>query len=142
MTLKSGLGNIRPWCVSQTLFQRAVRFLRFALLCDFLCQIVKTGGLSTPQKRQSNEEASVVVLISVGTLTDVPVYFRFLHNGKVAKPTNHPCRSRRYTAFAGITPLLRRVPPKEINDDMRSCKCVCVWVCVCVKASVCKSVCV
>ena len=31
---KNGFGDIRPWCVSQTLFQRAVRFLRF-LLCGF-----------------------------------------------------------------------------------------------------------
>ena len=31
--------------VCQTLFQRAVRFLCFAFLYDFICDMVKTGGL-------------------------------------------------------------------------------------------------
>ena len=47
--VKNGLGDIRPWCVSQTLFLRAVHVLRF-YLCDFLIQCSKQGDCLTCSK--------------------------------------------------------------------------------------------
>ena len=44
--VKNGLGDIRPWCVSQTLSLRAVHVLRL-YLCDFLIQCSEQGDCLT-----------------------------------------------------------------------------------------------
>ena len=137
---KNGLGDVRPWCVSQTLFLRAVRFLRFLRFGAFFSVTSSkqwdclTCNIGSPTKRlvqvtemDSGRRIHVPVLkcrITIFHFFEELGHF-YSYHGKVAKPKTTR-RSRQHTAFPGIFPLLRRVLKPTTTCGLSSvCLCVC-----------------
>ena len=119
-------------CVCQTLFLRAVRFLRFLRFGAFFSVTSsKQGDCLTCNSGSPTKRLLQVTEMDSGRRIHVPVLkcrtfcsiFSY-HHGKVAKPeTTHVDygNTRPSREFSRYSKELQKT-----NDDMRSCKCVCV----------------
>ena len=127
------VGDIRPSCVSQTLFLRAFLFFRFSDLWT------KQGDCLPHRSDSPTKRLLWWYWYQWGRSLTYLCNFIFQQwQGGQAK--NHPCRLRQHKAFAGYYPWLRRVLQKKSPTTCGLAsvcgKVVCVWgSCVCVSGT-------